>query len=389
MCFDKSARYTLSNMERSDTSTRIAAFRTHLIKQLYAGGRLQITWEELYRTIKGYKIHASKTIIWNLFLDDQRLAKTIFEENNRGETRESVSFVKEDVTFERASFLYNMERSSRKCEKRVHGWKYKYVQKMITDKVLQVSGCNCIMSTIIVIFSVLLFYAAIFPMGEGIFDTSELSKAVIGFYAFGIVWYFITLLGEKWYPKTYVGLFVDIIFMAVSLTCCVLFSYVLTPAYYKSSGCFECPACPDTDDKLCFEYSKFHEGIIHHYAEANTCFCALDERLRRNEPIIPYGETEDYCGGDDCTCETILSNSPENWNVSQEYFNCVYYSPSGTPLFFFFGGFVILATSIVVIVSICSYIQSFLCFLFLISWKCCCPKSFRTKKVVERLENEL
>merc|ERR1719397_226361 len=108
----------------------------------------------------------------------------------------------------------------------------------------------------------------------------------MGIYGFGILWYFCSLLGENWYPYTYGGLIINVMFMLFSFSFCVLFAHALTPQYYDDHSCFKCPSCTETNDKLCFEHSKFTTIINHDWAEANTCSCALKEKLRTNEPII-------------------------------------------------------------------------------------------------------
>jgi len=187
--------------------------------------------------------------------------------------------------------------------------------------------------------AILLSTMAVFPIGEGIFDTVVLCRIVIITYTIAVFWYLFSLLGERWYPSTYGGLGINSIFMVASFMYCVLFfHYVSNPHYYDNRGCFECPVCTRTEDKLCYEYNRFYESINNEFAEANTCSCALVERLRINEPIIPYGESAKYCGGtdgDDCTCTGILEASDENWSDSQEFYTCVYYSQAGTTFFFF------------------------------------------------------
>jgi hypothetical protein len=336
---------------RTNTRIKLNNFKRNLIDKLFPGGKQSITWKDLYKIFKSdknFKIMASETTIWNKFLDAKRLEDT--EHPNPKRKERSGTFRPSDITDDRATFFYNMRKSYETWEtKRVPGWSCELAGEIV-KKLLIVNGCNCFMSSLILFFTTLVFVASIHPMGEGIFDSSELCKAVMGISAFGFVWYFSSLMGKTWYPNTQIGFVFNIIFMAVCATCCVFFCYILTPAYYEGQGCFKCPSCPETDDKLCFEHSKLLEGINYRHAEANTCFCALEERLRRNQPIIPYGEVEKYCGGN-CSCDNILSNSPENWDASQEYFDCVYYSPSGTPLFFFFGAIVILCTSIVVVAT--------------------------------------
>jgi len=105
--------------------------------------------------------------------------------------------------------------------------------------------------------TILLVTVAVFPMGEGIFDTFLLCKVAMGIYGFGILWYFCSLLGENWYPYTYGGLIVNVMFMLFSASFCVLFAHALTPEYYDDHSCFKCPSCTETNDKLCFEHSKF------------------------------------------------------------------------------------------------------------------------------------
>jgi len=353
--------YTLKLQPYSRSNTRriLDSFKDRLIEKLFPDGKKSIHWKDLYNIFKSdkdFKIMASETTIWSKFLDAERLTDTEMGERNPESKKRSMTFKPEDITDDRATFFYNMRRSYVTWEKkRVPVWSCELAEGVLT-KLLVVNGCNCCMSSLILFFTTLLFVTSILPIGEGIFDSFELCKAVMGISAFGFVWYSFSLMGESWYPNTWVGCIFNIIFMAVCATCCVLFCYILTPAYFEGKDCFKCPACHETDDKLCFEQSKFVEGINYRYAEANTCFCALEERLRRNQPIIPYGEAEKYCGGNNCSCDSILHNSPENWNASYEYFNCVYYSPSGTPLFYFFGGSVILCTSIVVVASCVGYL---------------------------------
>merc|ERR1712060_523276 len=99
------------------------------------------------------------------------------------------------------------------------------------------------MSLIILILTILLMTVAVFPMGDGIFDNFELCKVVVSIYTIGFLWYSCSLLGESWYPRTWGGLAINLIFMVISLTFCVIFCCVGTPSYYETQGCFRCPAC--------------------------------------------------------------------------------------------------------------------------------------------------
>jgi len=231
---------------------------------------------------------------------------------------------------------------------------------MFTRKLAKINGCNCMMSLLILVITILLMTVSVFPMGEGIFDTFKFCQVVVAIYTISFFWYSVSLLGESWYPKTWGGLAINITFMVICLTFCVLFCYVVSPSYYETNGCFKCPACSETEDKLCFEHSRFTEGVGI-ASRVDTCFCALYEASRSNEPIIPYGEAETYCGegGDDCSCDAILLESPEHWDISeepQEYFKCVYYSPKGTMLFYGFGYLIAFGLAVVCCASLVCFI---------------------------------
>jgi len=134
-------------------------------------------------------------------------------------------------------------------------------------------------------------------------------------------------------------------YMLVSASLFIVFVFTVRPGYYDTHNCFQCPLCTETTDILCFE-NKVTANINHNGAEVNTCTCALPNMFRISEPIISNVTASEYCGGDDCSCDTILSESPENWNSSQDYFECVYFSPKGAPYFFVFGALVCLFTGI-------------------------------------------
>lgn len=343
-CVAKNTGCEYVNFIRMNTKTcenSLCSFKGKLLEELFQGEDKEITWKWLYYTINKFGILASKTIIWNMFLDPERKAQAKAEKLGKSSKKDSVKFKEDDLTDERVTFLFHMTESYKQWKsKPVARWKTDLVWAMFTGKFLKGNGCNFFNIMIIFIMNILLVTVAVFPMGEGIFDMFLLCKIAMGIYGFGILWYFCSLLGENWYPYTYGGLTVNVMFMLSSASFCVLFAHALTPGYYDNHSCFKCPSCTETTDKLCFEYSRFTTSINRDYAEANTCSCAIKEKLRINEPIIPYGEAAKYCGGDDCSCDAILSKSPENWNSSQDFFPCVYFSPTGTPLFFFFGGFV-------------------------------------------------
>jgi len=332
----------MMNFMRENTEVCEAScsnFKTQLLDKLFKDGKEPVEWKVLYYTIKSFGIYASKTTIWNLFLDTKRKVRTEAEDLDPDLAKLSEMFEREDITDKRANFLFYMTESYHSWKtKRVRRWNKDMMEAMFTRKFLQGKGFNFFCSGLITIIAILLLTMSVFPMGEGIFDTTILGKIVIGTYSIGCVWYLFSLLGERWYPSTYGGLALNSIFMIASFIFSVLFfHYVSNHAYYENRGCFECPVCTETDDKLCYEYSRFYESINFEFAEANTCSCALVERLRINEPIIPYGESAAYCGGnegDDCSCDAILAASPDNW--SDSYYTCVYFSQKGT-MFFFFG----------------------------------------------------
>jgi len=349
----------MPEMNRSPSIIKLHEFKDELEKKLFPDPSVQdVSWKTLYHAVTDCKILASKTTIWNLFLDVRRKELT---ETDDGKAA-ALKFKRNHMTTERMQFLCNMKESRQVLEtKLVPRWTGDIIKPIFTRKLGQVNGGNCMMSLIILILTILLMTAAVFPMGDGIFDTFELCKVVVSIYAIGFLWYSCSLFGESWYPKTWGGLAINVIFMVISLTFCVLFCYVVTPSYYETNGCFRCPACSETEDKLCFEYNKFSESISSHWARVNTCFCALDEEMRSNEPIIPYGKAERYCGedGDDCSCDAILRESPENWDASgepQEYFKCVYYSPVGAPLYFWFGYLIIFCTAIICFATLACFI---------------------------------
>jgi len=351
-----SGTYKLEPLERETTENRYGKFKSALEEKLFPGNTSKIDWKTLYYKIEDCGIIASKTTIWNLFLDENR------KEALR-QRKKSDEFGKTDLTRERVQFLWNMSESYKTWKtKRVPRWKFDLIRGMFTTKFRSLNWCNCMMSLIILILTILLMALKFFPMGTGIFDVSELCAIAISVYVSGLLWYFFSLLGEDWYPRTWGGLAMNVIFMGVSGILCVVFSHILIPAYYEGRGCYECPSCSETEDKLCYEFNRFHGSINNLISEVNTCSCALNERLRGNEPIIPYGRAEDYCAeeGDDCSCEGILRESTEHWKAANESVNCVYYSPTGAPLFFGFGSAIILGTAVVCTVSFLYFIYLFL-----------------------------
>jgi len=311
-------------------------FREKLIGKLFKDGREKVHWKRLYYTIKSLGIYATKTTIWNLFLDTDRKVRTEAEDLDPKLEKLSEIFVASDMTEERTNFLFHMTESYKNWKtRRVRRWNSEMLEDLITRKFLQGKGFNFFCAGLILIFTILLTTIAVFPIGEGIFDTVIFCRVVLVTYSIGWLWYLFSILGERWYPSTYGGLAINSFFMVASLVFCVLFfHYVSNPGYYESRGCFKCPVCTETTDKLCYEYNQLTESINNEFAEANTCSCALVDRLRVNEPIIPYNESAKYCGGD-CLCDNILSQSNENWSESQEYYTCVYFSEAGTTFFIF------------------------------------------------------
>merc|ERR1719410_2380629 len=59
------------------------------------------------------------------------------------------------------------------------------------------------------------------------------------------------------------------------------------------------------------------------------CSCALVDRLRISEPIVPFGKQDIYCGSQDCSCDNILAQSPD-FNSATGKYHCLYYSPFGS-----------------------------------------------------------
>lgn len=333
-------------------------FEQTLNDKLFSRSKQKVQWEELYYHIKTFGILASETQIWNLFLDEDRKVN-------------DNTFSPKDITRHRIQWLFNMSNSYKTWrEKPKVFWKINLFRSMFTHKFLIGNGCNFLITLLIFVMTLLLLTVAVFPVGEGIVDTFMICQIVMSIYAAGCLWYFFTLLGELWYPFTYGGFLVNFVFMITSGTFCYFFGLVITPSYYEERNCFRCPACSETTDKLCFEYSKFSASIAKSLSESNTCSCALEERLRIHEPIIPLREADNYCGGDDCSCEAILARSTENWSESQEYYTCVYYSHAGTPNFFLFAGLII------VFMVIDFFVSSFCCIYVLIMTfgcgKLCC-----------------
>jgi len=358
------------NFMRENTQTCRAScinFKKQLEDKLFKEERERVSWKKLYYTIKSFGIFASKTTIWNLFLDTNRRVLTEAEDLNPQLEKRSETFIKSDITEERANFLFYMTESYNKWKrKRVRRWNREMMEELLMQKFLKGKGFNLLFSLLITIFAILLYTVAVFPMGEGIFDTTVLCIIVMVTYGIGCLWYLFSLLGERWYPSTYGGLALNSIFMVASLVMSVLFfHYASGPAYYDDRGCYNCPVCEDTDDKLCYEYNKFSESINNRWSEVNTCSCALVERLRISEPIIPYGQSAEYCGGsegDDCSCDAILAASDEHWDESD--YTCVYFDYHGT-MFFYFG-------LIVGILMMIDFILSFLSFTYwLMLWLGC------------------
>jgi len=335
-------------------------FRNQLKVKLFKGDKQKVSWKKLYYTIKSFGIFATKTTIWNLFLDADRKVQTELEDEYPQMEKLSEQFGPADITEKRANFLFHMTESYNTWKrKRVRRWNTEMLEEVLTQKFLRGKGCNLLFSLLITIFAILLHTVAVFPMGEDIVDTTVLCSIVIIAYSVGCLWYLISLLGERWYPSTYGGLAVNTIFMVTSLIFGVFFFYYASgPTYYEDRDCFRCPLCTDTDDKLCYEYSRFTESINHLWQEANTCSCALGERLRINEPIIPYGESETYCGGDDCSCDAILAASDEHWDGSD--YTCVYFASNGT-MFFVFG----MIIGILMMIDFILSFSSFICWLMM------------------------
>lgn len=356
---DKEVSTEFLRQNTQNCITSIQRFKGKLLKKLFNSevsedsSEKKVNWPHVYKTIKTFGIHASETMIWNVLLTPERAAWIKAEEEHSVEGKVSEMFRKDDFTDDVTRFLFHMTESYKRWKKPVTTWKKDLYWAALTQKFLMGNGCNFLITMFIVIMTILLLTLAAFPIGEGIFDTSLLSKVLVGLYGFGCFWYFGSLLGENWYPWTYGGLVVNLFFFIASFVFLVLFAHLLTPGYYEKSGCFECPSCSQTEDKLCFTYNHI-ENVNHVYSEANTCSCALKEELRISEPLIPYGESEKYCGGDDCSCATILSNSQENWILDQEYYSCVYFSPKGLPLFFFFGSLIIVLLAINTLVTLFS-----------------------------------
>jgi len=337
-------------------------FETKLKDKLFPDNKRLVRFKIMYSIIRTFGILVSEDEIWNMFLDEERKARCKYKKVD------SLTFSEKDITRPRVQWLFNMSESYKTWKKKPKVfWKMDLVQAMFTRKFLKGNGFHFLITLLILINTLLFLTVSMFPVGEGILDTFVMCQIILSIYGAGCLWYFLTLLGEWWYPFTYGGLVVNFIFMMTSATCCFFFVLVMTPAYYKDNGCYKCPACSETDDKLCFEYSKFSRSVNKAWAEVNTCFCALEERLRPNEPLIPYGKADTYCGGHDCSCEAILDNSFENWSLSQEYYTCIYYSEAGSPLFFFFSG-------LIFILMVIDFFASFFCCFYLIVMSFGCGK---------------
>jgi len=317
----------------------------------------KIKWSHVYKTYQKFGIRASETTIWNVLLTPERIVQIQAEKKQSIGEKSSKMFEKEDFTEDVLRFLFQMTKSNKRRRKPVTTWKRDLCWAALTQKFIVGNACSFLNTLLILIVAIILITEGAFPIGEGIFDSSQLCKVVVGLYAFGCFWYFLSLLGEIWYPYIYGGLVVNLFFSIASSTFLVLFAHLVTPGYYEEHGCFECPTCTETGDALCFTYYSHIVSINHAYSEVNTCSCALKEELRISEPIIPYGKSEEYCGGDDCSCAIILSNSQENWIMDQEYYSCLYFSPKGQPLFVLFGYIKVLMTiNIVVSLFSCLYL---------------------------------
>jgi len=356
---DKEISTEFLRQNTQDCRNSIRRFKEKLLRKLFHSEgsadspEKKIYWSHVYKTIQKFGIHASETMIWNVLLTPERTAWIKLEKEQSVGGKPSEMFRKEDFTNDVMRFLFHMTESYKRWKKPVTAWKRDLYWAALTQKFLMGNGCNFLNTLFILIMTILLLTLAAFPIGEGIFDTFLLCKVVVGLYAFGCFWYFCSLLGENWYPWTYGGLVVNLVFFFASSTFLVLFAHLLTPGYYEKSGCFECPPCGQTEDKLCFTYNHI-QSVNRVYSEANTCSCALKEEVRISEPLIPYGKSEEYCGGDDCSCATVLSNSQENWSLDQEYYKCLYFSPKGLPLFFLFGSLIIVLFAINILVSLFS-----------------------------------
>jgi len=319
---------------RQNTVVSMRIFKDKLMKKLFVKGDEKIPFEHMYKIINGFGILASKTIIWNLFLSAGRKARTELEDEDPSLAKDSETFQRIDFTEERVNFLFHMTESYKNWKRKPeYRWKTDLLYAMFTGKFLKGNGCNFLSTLFVLIMTILLSNVSSFPMGTGIFDTNLICNVIMVMYALGSFYYFCSLLGEYWYPYTYGGLVVNLIFLVSSTTFCVLMSHVVTPGYYDGHGCFECPSCTETTDKLCYEFRNV-VSVNYGWAKVNTCSCALTESLRMTEPLIPSGKRSEYCGGNNCTCGAILKNSPESWNPTQEFYECLYFSQTGTPLFF-------------------------------------------------------
>jgi len=359
----------ITDFLRQNTVVSMNIFSDKLMNKLFGKSDQRVSFKHMYYTIQGFGVLLSKTVIWNLFLDAERKARTEAEDVNPSWPKDSETFERKDFTNARVNFLFHMTESYKNWQRKpVPRWKTDLVWAMFTGKFLKGNGCNFLSTLLILIMTILLVTVSAFPMGTGIFDTYLLCKVIMGMYAMGTLWYFCSLLSEYWYPYTYGGLVVNLIFLVSSSTFCVILSHVITPGYYDDMGCFQCPSCTETTDKLCYEFRNV-VSVNYDWTEANTCSCALEERLRRTEPLIPYGKASEYCGGEDCSCHGILANSA-NWNLSdstQEYYKCLYFSRTGTPLFFFFG-------VLIIIFMVINILASLFCCIYLIMMCAGCGK---------------
>jgi len=113
-CVAKNTGCEYRNFIRMSTVTcenSMCAFKRKLMEELFQGEDKEITWKYLYNTIKNFGIMASKTIIWNMFLDPERKAQAQAEDLGKSLKNHSDMFKEDDLTDERVTFLFHMTES--------------------------------------------------------------------------------------------------------------------------------------------------------------------------------------------------------------------------------------------------------------------------------------
>jgi len=118
----------ITDFLRQNTVVSMNIFSDKLMNKLFGKSDQRVSFKHMYYTIQGFGVLLSKTVIWNLFLDAERKARTEAEDVNPSWPKDSETFERKDFTNARVNFLFHMTESYK-------NWQRKPVPRWKTDLV--------------------------------------------------------------------------------------------------------------------------------------------------------------------------------------------------------------------------------------------------------------